>query len=516
MNSIYRKKMKYSSFSFLLIFFMSAVLSSCSSGSKGDTTTSSQFSIVDYGAVGDGETLNTESIQAAIDACNSAGGGMVVVPSGEFLSGTVKLKSHVELHLQRGATLLGSPNHDDYPSQPHSDYRALRDTEGFNALVYALEVSDVSVTGPGTIDGQGSKHKISEDATDEKDDRPKGLLFISCNNVVVRDVHLQSSAFWMQHYLNCDNVTINNVTVINHANTNNDGMNIDGCRKVLISDCNIDTEDDCIVLKSTGAAMTEDVVITNCIVSSYTNAIKAGTETTGGFKNITISNCVVRPSRYTEHRIYDGPPNGLTGIALMIVDGGIMEGVNINNVTIDGPPAPIFIRLGNRARKHMEGAPEPPVGKIHNISISNIVAYGSQESWASSIEGMAGYPIKDVSLNNVQFFIKGGLKDGDYGVNVKEDPKAYPERDVPPMPASGLFLRHVDGITISNMVVGAEANDVRPAIWVEDVKNILVKNTRLSGGIQTKVFVKGKGLSNYIIDKPLGYTGPEKHVKVSK
>ena len=501
-------------FGFLLVIFITGLLGSCNTHRTGGES-SSQFSIIDYGAVGDGVTLNTRSIQSAIDDCHNAGGGTVVIPPGKFLSGTIILKSRVELHFLRGATLLGSADHKDYPVQPHSDYRALRDEEGFYALIYALKASDIAITGYGTIDGQGSKHKISEDATDEKDNRPKGLLFISCKNVVVRDVHLQNSAFWMQHYLNCEDVTIHNIRVTNHSNTNNDGMNIDGCRRVMISNCNIDTEDDCIVLKSTGPAMTEDVVITNCIVSSYTNAIKAGTETTGGFKNINISNCVVRPSRFTKHRIYEGPPNGLTGIALMIVDGGTMEGVNINNITIDGPPAPIYIRLGNRARKYMKGAPEPPVGKIHNISISNIVAYGSQENWASSVEGMAGHPIKDVSFNNVQFFSKGGLKEGDFGVNIVEDDKGYPERDNPPMPGSAIFLRHVDGITINNMVVGTDEKDVRAPVWVEDVKNILVANTRLSGGVQSNVFVKGVNLSNYSIEKPLGFTG-SKPVQVRK
>ena len=513
MSSIQKRSSDTSFTLFLLALFFTSILSSCDTGRSGSTD-GSQFSIVDYGAVGDGKTINTASVQSAIDACTRAGGGTVVVPPGRFLTGTITLKNNVELHLMRGATLLGSPNHDDYPSLPHSEYRALRDSEGFNALVYALEVSGISITGPGTIDGQGSRHKISEDASDERDDRPIGILFISCRNVVVSDVHLQNSAFWMQHYLNCEDVVINNVRVINHANTNNDGMNIDGCRRVLISNCNIDTEDDCIVLKSTGAAMTEDVVITNCIVSSYTNAIKAGTETTGGFRNISISNCVVRPSRFTEHRIYEGPPNGLTGIALMIVDGGTMEGVSINNVVIDGPPAPIYIRLGNRARKHVEGAPEPPVGKIHNISISNIVAYGSIESWASSIEGMKGYPIRDVSFSNVQFFIKGGLKEGDFPVKVAEDDKGYPERDNPPMPGSAIFLRHVDGITIDNMVVGAEEEDVRAPIWVDDVKNLLISNTRLSGGVQREVFVKGVNLSGYKVDKPLGFKG-KKPVRVT-
>ena len=492
-------------------------LSACSTNTNNTAAScgSAQFSIVDYGALDDGETLNTKSIQSAIDACSEAGGGMVVIPAGRFFSGTIILKNSVELHLARGATLLGSFNQSDYPDQPHGEYRALRDSDGFNSLIYAQGAEDIAITGYGTIDGQGRLHKrLSEIPEGQRDNRPRGIMFVSCKNIVIRDVRMQSSSFWMQHYLNCEDVFIDNIRVINHSNSNNDGLNVDGCRRVLISNCNIDTEDDCIVLKSTGKAMSEDIVITNCIVSTYTNAIKAGTETTGGFRNITISNCIVRPSRYTEHRIYDGPATGLTGIALLIVDGGTMEGVTINNMVIDGPPAPIYIRLGNRARKHIDGAPEPPVGKIQNISISNVVAH-SARNYTSSIEGMAGHPIRDISFNNIQFFTLGGVDEGDYSTDIMEDDKAYPERDLPLMPASGLFLRHVDGISITNMVIGAEEKDVRFPIWAEDVSNLLVSDCRLSGGVRTDIFVKGIGLTNYIVDKPVGWTGKRKLVQLS-
>ncbi len=475
----------------------------------------SEFSILDYGAVADGTTMNTKAIQAAIDACADAGGGMVVIPKGKFLSGTIILKSKVELHLLRGTTLLGSIHQLDYPAQPVPEYRALRDSAGFNAFIYAEGAEDIAITGYGTIDGQGRQHKrLSEIPDGERDDRPRGIQFISCKNITVRDVHMQNSSFWMQHYLNCEDVFIDNIKVVNHSNNNNDGLNLDGCRRVLLSNCNIDSEDDGIVLKSTGKAMSEDIVITNCIISSYTNAIKAGTETTGGFKNISISNCVIRPSRFTEDRIYNGPVTGLTGIALMIVDGGTLMGVNINNITIDGPPAPIYIRLGNRARKHIADAPEPPVGKIQNISISNVVSHSSR-NWTSSIEGMKGHPIKDISFNNIQFFTIGGLSEGDYGINIKEDDKAYPERDLPPMPASGLYLRHVDGISIDNMVIGSVKKDSRVPVWVEDVRNLMISDSRLSGGINTRIaFVKGKRLTNFIIDKPVGWKGKGKLVEL--
>ena len=488
-------------------------LSSCNQG-RSDVN-SSTFLITDYGAVADGTTLNTSAIQAAIDACATSGGGTVVFPSGKFLTGTLVLKSNVEIHLKRNATLLGSIHQTDYPAQPMPKYRALRDEGGFNALIYAEGLENIAISGNGTIDGQGHLQRSRDDIPEgQKDDRPKIIMFISCQNITVKDVHLQSSGFWMQHYLDCEDVNITGISVYNHSNHDNDGIDIDGCRRVIVSDCSFDSTDDAITFKSTGKAMCEDVVITNCIASSFTNAIKMGTETTGGFKNISISNCVIKPSRHSGKRIYDDnePESGYSGITLLIVDSGVMDGVNINNITIEGTQAPIHMRLGNRARKHFAEAPEPPVGKMQNISISNIVVHGAG-TWTSSIEGMLGYPIKNISLNNIQLMGVGAITEGNYLTFVKEDDTGYPEPHNAPLPACGLYLRHVEGITIDNIVIGVENKDERTPIWAEDVSNVIISNTRLIGDIQSKWFVIGKDISNYSIEKPLGWAKRNKYLQ---
>lgn len=166
----------------------------------------------------------------------------------------------------------------------------------------------------------------------DRNGRPRNILFISCKDVHVEGITMRNSALWNQHYLNCEDVTIDHIKVYNHSNGNNDGIDIDGCRRFILSNSIIDSDDDGIVLKSTGTAPCENVIISNCIVSSFANAIKCGTESTGGFKNISISDCIVKPSRHSGERILKSTPSGITAISLEIVDGGIMDGVTINNV----------------------------------------------------------------------------------------------------------------------------------------------------------------------------------------
>ena len=454
------------------------------------------FDVRDYGAIGDGATMNTIAIQTAINRCAQTGGGRVTIPPGTFLTGTLIMKSNVELHLAHGATLLGSTNTKHYPRQPRASYRALGTRRGASALIYAEGAKNIAITGSGTINGQGSHFK---------EFRPKIILFISCRNVRIDGLNLRNSAGWMQHYLDCDNVIIRGLDVYNHSNRNNDAVDIDGCRRVTISDCNFDTDDDGITLKSTGPAPTEHVTITNCTVSSHCNAIKAGTESTGGFRNITISNCVVTQS-IDKEPIY-GKPEGGSAIALEIVDGGILEAVTISNIVIEGARAPLFIRLGNRARKHTDKAPKPGVGILRNVTISNIIAHNAG-LWTSSIMGIPGHLIENVSISNVQLFSKGGAEPGSYRKNVKEREDGYPDPiHWRRLPACGLYLRHIRGLSIDGIAIGVQNPDDRPPICAEDVHNFTITNSRTFGPVKKDAFLKAKNISAYDIEKPLNWQG---------
>lgn len=469
------------------------------------------FIITNYGAVGDGQTLNTLSIQKAIDACASAGGGKVIIPSGTFKSGTILLKSNVEIHFEQNSVLLSSTDVVDFPLQPMPKYRSQKDQlGGFNALIYAEGQHNIALTGNGTIDGQGSLHTpMPKPFAGDIDGRPRNILLISCKNIKIEGIRMLNAPVWNQHYLNCEDLFINNIYVYSHGARNNDGIDIDGCRRVVLSNSIIDSDDDGIVLKSTGAAACEDIVITNCIVSSFCNAIKAGTETTGGFKNITISNCVVKPSKEKGKPIWDTPRIGVSGLSLMIVDGGTLEGFTVNNLTIEGTESPIYIRLGNRAREHTPGATVNQIGEVKNISISNVVAYDSG-TWGSSITGLKGHSIENISLNNIQLFAKGGLKKGDFSTSVAEDEKGYPHAiTYGNLPSHSLFIRHVNSISINNLTMDTELPDARFPIIVDDVEGLQIKNVQWKDGDGSKPMVRGKSVRKHDVEAPLGWTTGE-------
>ncbi|RXF70111.1 glycoside hydrolase family 28 protein [Arcticibacter tournemirensis] len=465
------------------------------------------FLITDYGAKPD--IINTGPISKAIQACYDNGGGRVVIPSGVFKSGTIVMKPNVELHLEIGSTLLASTDLKEFPVQAQATYRSQKDAGGWRALIYANEVSNIAITGLGTIDGNGAGQKPDPNSafTRDLDGRPRNILFISCKYVRVEGIRMLNAGIWNQHYLNCEDVVVDRVHVYNHANRNNDGIDIDGCRRFTLSNSTFDTDDDAIVLKSTGMAACEDIAITNCIVSSFCNAIKAGTESTGGFKNISVSNCVIKPSIHPHPPVY-GTVRGIAGLSLEIVDGGVMDGVTISNITIEGTNCPIFVRLGNRARKHIKEAPVPPVGIMRNIIISNVTA-SHTGNFSSSITAIPGHYVENLILSNVQLQNKGGLKSGDYIsdiLKVKEDEQGYPEPTAwKELPSSALFIRHAKNIQVRGLMLSPEEADPRIPVIAVDVAGLQIQSVSKISNTGSGVFFKGVNVKDIDIEKPLGW-----------
>lgn len=468
------------------------------------------FPVTYYGARPGLTSINTVAINKAIVACNKYGGGRVIIPPGVFRSGTLLMKDNVVLYLEIGSTLLCSADIKDLPLQSYTEYRSQKDPPGWRALIYANGVSNIAIMGLGTIDGNGVKQK--PDSTSQYkgdlDGRPRNILFISCNNIHVEGITMLNAGIWNQHYLNCEDVVVDKINVYNHANRNNDGIDIDGCRRFTLSNSTLDTDDDGIVLKSTGSAPCENVVITNCIVSSFCNAIKAGTESTGGFKNISISNCIIKPSKNAHPPIY-GTAKGIAGLSLEIVDGGIMDGISISNITIEGEECPLYIRLGNRARKHTAAAPEPGVGIMRNIVISNVVAYHTG-NYCSSITAIPGYFIENVSLSNMQFNNIGGLNTGEYindAEKVKEDIKGYPEPKAwKELPSSGLFVRHVKNLQVTGLMLNSEQPDPRIPVIAVDVDGLQIHSISRILNSTANVFLKGANVKDISVDTPLAWT----------
>lgn len=421
--------------------------------------TAQLYDVTTYGAIGDGVTNNTVAIQKAIDECSKTG-GKVYFPGGKFLTATLVLKTNVTLHISSNATILGHPDTKRYPYQDPGIH-FYGEEWAKQALIFCKNQQNVGIEGSGTIDGQGASFVVNTiKKPDRYRDRPYLLWFVGCKDVKVKDVNLRNSAFWMQHYLGCEFVTIEGLRIWNHSNKNNDMMDIDGCKNVTISNIIGDSDDDGITIKSTSPLISENITIMNCVISSHCNGIKFGTESTGGFRNVTVSNCVIKPSNQTS-TIY-GKPAGLSGLALEMVDGGIMENITISNIVIDGPLVPIFMRLGNRARKYMNSAPAPGKGKMKNISISDIIATGADET-GCSITGIEGTAIQDVTLHNITLETKGGDSLVDIFKPVVEKEEEYPEGTMfGKLPAYGFFIRHVKGIKMSGITVRTTGKESRP------------------------------------------------------
>ncbi len=458
-----------------------------------------EYNVLDLGAVADGKTVNTDAINKAVDACSKTG-GLVVFPAGEYVTGTIYLKSNVTLLLQKGATILGSSNMDDYPPNV-PDYKFYRQGKILRALIYAENCVNIGIQGEGMIDGRGDRiFKPDGEKVKSYGERPHVIWMVKSKHIRVKDVSLRNSALWMEHYLACEDVFIHNIDVYNHCNKNNDMIDINGCKNVVISDCRGDSDDDGITLKSTHEMPCENILINNCVISSHCNAIKCGTESNAGFKNIVISNCVIRPSKDTIP-IY-GSPTGTSGISLEVVDGAEMNGISVSNVVIHGTRVPLFIRLGNRARGYDKNLPKPETGSIKNITISNVTAYDA-ENYTSSIVGIPGHRIKNVTLDNIRIHYKGGGTTEQFHNKVPEKETDYPEAVMfGKLPASGFYVRHAENVTMKNVEFHFVENDLRPALHLDDVIGMKVLN--LSSEMDPSVpMIFGRNIKNVFIQNPV-------------
>jgi polygalacturonase len=456
------------------------------------------FNIKSFGAAGDGKTLDTEAIQKAIEAASSAGGGTVFFPAGNYLSFSIRLKSNITLYLDNGCTLIAaSPaeNNGGYDApepNPWDKYQDFGHSHWHNSLIWGDSLDNISIVGQGRIYGKGLSRGRSGNGVGNK-----SIALRRCRNVILKDFSILLGGHFGILATGIDNFTIDNLKI----DTNRDGIDIDCCKHVRISNCTVNSPyDDAICLKSSFALgevrPTENVTITNCSVSGFdrgtfltgtykkeeantvpdkgvvTGRIKFGTESNGGFKNITISNCTFEFCR---------------GIALETVDGGILEDVTISNITMkDIRNAPIFLRLGARLR-----APEGTVpGKLRRININNIIVYSTNPQFGSMIMGIPGHAIEDVKLSNIQILVKGGATREQASVQVPELEKSYPDpQEFGQIPAYGFFIRHVKGIEMSNVEIKFENDDFRSPFILEDVKDARFNNIKAGHLKDVPVFI---------------------------
>jgi polygalacturonase len=458
------------------------------------------YNVRDFGAVGDGNNVDSPAINKAIDAAAGAGGGTVYIPAGTYLSYSIRLKSNIALHLDQGATLLAAEpgergGYDEAEPNPWGDEHKYQDyghSHWHDSLIWGENLENISILGPGLIDGKG----LRKWDTDQKGVGNKAVALKLCRNVIIKDVTFLRGGHFCILPTGVDNFTIDNVKI----DTNRDGINVDCCRNVRISNCTINSpNDDAIVLKSSFALgyarATENVTITNCQVTGYnegsllsgkfertqeqapdrggvTGRIKFGTESNGGFKNITISNCVFDRCR---------------GLALETVDGGLLEDVTISNITMrDVTGAPIFLRLGRR----MRGPEGVPVGKLRRVTISNLIVYDADPRYASMIMGIPGHDVEDVKLSDIRILVKGGAPKEHADVQVPENETGYPDpMEFGQLPAYGFFIRHARGIELNNVDVSFMQDDFRPPFILDDVKDAEFNNVHARTAPETPTFV---------------------------
>ncbi|MDP3445879.1 MAG: glycoside hydrolase family 28 protein [Ignavibacteria bacterium] len=502
----------------LIVLIMVTVFTSEGLSQKHD------LSITSFGAKADGETNNAAAIQSAIDKANANGGGRVIIPAGNFASGSIKLKSNVELHLELGARLLGSTKLKDYGDP---------DAEG-HALVAAINQKNISITGKGVIDGQAPElikdlflmlqaGEISDKQWLYKRPteycRPKLVELVGCKDVKVTNVKLINSAEWVFNLLRCENVVIDRIHVESTAYWNNDGIDISDSKNVKVTNCFVNAADDGICLKSERAGdMCENIYIADCTIRSSASAFKIGTASHGGFKNIIVRNLTI----YDTYR---------SAIAIESVDGGQLENIDIQNVTAKNTGNAIFLRLGHRNKTK-------PIGTLKGIRIADLKAevplrkpdlgypfegppdylrfryntssknrpdlgypFIGQPTFPynlipSSIVGVPGGYIEDVTLENIEIVFEGhGNKDVafielDSLHKVPEKISDYPEFSMfGELPAWGIYVRHAKDLKFKNVKLSYKEFDFRPALVFDDAKNIEMNDVQIKSGEEMPIIL---------------------------
>jgi polygalacturonase len=529
-NSARRELLRFGGIGFAAAAATAMPAAYAATKSSAPATTLGIFDIRTYGAVGDGKTIDTPAINKAIEAAAAAGGGTVWFPAGTWLCFSIRLKSHVGLYLAQGATILAadSPlpgattgyNGGTYDAaEPNTAWDAYQDyghNHWHNSLIWGEGLNDVSITGPGLIYGKGlsfgagpgrvgppragfgpDRPANSSNAAAQQIVRPprgnypiyqaeqsgvgnKAIALKNCHNVIFRDFSILKGGHFGLLLTGVDNLTIDNLTI----DTDRDGIDIDCCKNVRVSNCFVNSPwDDAICPKSSFALgysrPTENLTITNCYVSgSYqlgamfdatykkfpadlrlarNGRIKCGTESNGGFKNITISNCVFE---------------GCMGLALESEDGALCEDIAISNITMrDVVSAPLFWRLGSRLRGPKEST---KVGTLQRIVVDNLVSYNTVPHISSILSGISGSPIRDVKISNVFIQHQGGGSADDAKIVMPQNDDKYPDPGMfgPTTPSQGFFLRHVINLEMSHVEIQPATPDQRPSFYLEDVNRV--------------------------------------------
>jgi len=444
-----------------------------------DNESGPKYNVLNFGAKGDGLTKDTHAVQSAIDSCFAHGGGTVSFPSGIYLCGSLHLRSNIALYLDHGSVIRMSKDNEDFDPCEKLNFKNAGDKETsffHYALLCGEDLEHIAILGTGILDGNRIKRG-----------GPKPIALKRCSQVIIRDITLKNAPNYNISMLGTDFVNISGVTILNGYS---DGIDPDGCKNVRISDCYIDSFDDAIVPKASYSLgylrSVENLTVTNCILASNCNAFKFGTESGGGFKNVTVSNCTVIARKV-------GKPAD-AGIALESVDGAEIEGVTITNISMANIISPIFLRLGNRGRDM--ATPKP--GYLRNVLISHITATGATQ--ASLITGIPGYPIENITIDHLLIAYKGG---GSFKGDIESVPeliKEYPDSDMfGAIPSWGFYVRHAKNLKLQDIDLTLEHPEKRNAFIFEDVAQLWIRAVTASRSEEAPAILHFKDVKQVVI-----------------
>ncbi len=462
------------------LFFLLFTSSTCVAFSQNST----YYNISDYGAIGDSTTNNTKAIQKAIDLCSKEGGGTIIVPPGIYMAGTLFLKDNVILHLNPGSELRAIPELSAFPvSVPKT-------SSNFNiffrrAFIYAENVKNIGITGQGTINGQGHADAFKQTTWKKPDryqNRPGLIRFVNCNNIDIENITLTNSAFWTLHLMVSKDIVIQGISLISRtANYNNDGIDVDGCENVRISDCYINSVDDAISIKGTGSFPTKKVLINNCLLSSHCNAIRIGAENFAGFEDIKFSDCHIF--------------NSSNGITFQNIDGFKMKRISFQGISMEEVGIPIYVTTGRKT--YPIGVPEEDypcqpgetAASIEDLRFDNITGYNIgyykgvgtggdtlTRTYRNAIilSGHEDAPLIRCSMSNINFHFNGGGTLEDNNVILPEV-NHVPNPSFESTPAYGIITRNTKNLTMTNINLTYEEKDKRSAIIIENGINTILK-----------------------------------------
>ena len=465
----------------------------------------------DFGAVGDGKTVNTLGIQQAIDHCAGRGGGTVIVAGGRYVTGTIYLKSFVVMSVEAGAALLGSTSISDYALDTGKNFY-VGESHMDRCLIFARECRDIGIVGRGIIDGQGGIGNFPN-KDDRLKQRPMMIRFVGCAGIRMRDIQLRNPAAWTTAWLYCNDVVVDGVSIESQANSNGDGLDFDGCQNVRVSNCAFNTSDDSLCLQTSNPQFPcNGIVVENCIMHSKWAAMRFGLLSVGNFENVLVTNCVFRD-------ITDA------GFKIQMCEGGTMRNMSFSNIVMQNVPRPLFLTL-SRHRRNVD-LPEgvPPVGRIENLRFSHLRVDNSQSGESRSgffISGLAERCSEYVSFDDIVFTAAGGGTAEEGKLRLLPEFSDELTKGIQPeffhlgehWPFSCLCARHVKGLTLKDIRFSYARQDDRPAVVLDDAESVDLRAVTVPESEKAESLLRLQDVRRFSMDLSSGGYGARSFLEI--